>query len=376
MPLQARPGAGAGSVWRLPVARPENFPAKGNMEDLVRAEAAALARWLKNAGPEGTGAEGWEEVAVLAPRRKWLGALAVALRGGGFARAIARGRPRAGRGPGAGVARRAARACWPTRAMILKSSACCAKFSACPTTRFFTGGRTTWRPSPNARAAKELLEKLAQAVSGRPLRDAVAWAAEAAQLRARLAAIGVRLAALEALLDQAAPAEARGDNLAAFARALRRGPAEAAEPVAKPGEIQLLTNHKAKGLEWPVVMQFGMFHKLRGPTPEYPRWVAPTAPGTPPTCWFDGLHAQARARRGGAEETRAEFERLLYVAATRPRHTLILVDATAIWLSGEKIRRPFAGGCAGRDAGRPGAGHGGRRFRWREKKSRKPKEYP
>ena len=80
VPLQARPGAGAGSVGRLPVARPENFPAKPKLEDLLRAEAAALARWLKNAGPAGAGAEGWEEVAVLAPRKKWLGALAVALR--------------------------------------------------------------------------------------------------------------------------------------------------------------------------------------------------------------------------------------------------------------------------------------------------------
>jgi ATP-dependent exoDNAse (exonuclease V) beta subunit len=329
VPLQARPGAGAGSVWRLPVARPENFVGKGNLDEQVRAEAAALARWLKNAGPEGTGADGWEEVAVLAPRRKWLGALAVALRAEGL-RAQLHADDRA---PGAEPAR-----AW-LGALVGVLADPGDDFEVIGVLREIFGVSDDeifhWRKNdgvaaPKARAAAELLEKLAQAVSGRPLRDAVAWAAEAAQLRARLAEIGVRLAALEALLDQAAPAEARGDGVAAFARALRRGPAEAAEPVAKPGEIQLLTNHKAKGLEWPVVIQFGMFHKLRGPTPEYPRWVAPTAPGTPPTCWFDGLHAQARAGRGDAEETRAELQRLLYVAATRPRHTLILLDATEL----------------------------------------------
>ncbi len=106
--LQARPGAGRGAVWRLPVARPADLPEKVNVENLVRAEAAALAAWLKAAGPAGAGADHWAQVAVLAPRKKWLGALAVELRKGGFAGAIARGQPARGAEPAASVARRAA----------------------------------------------------------------------------------------------------------------------------------------------------------------------------------------------------------------------------------------------------------------------------
>ncbi len=92
--------------------------------------------------------------------------------------------------------------------------------------------------APNARAAKKLLEKLAEAVADLPLRTGVALAVTAVELPERLAQIGVPPAALEALLNQAALADARGDNLAALARALGRGPAEATEPVARPDEIQ------------------------------------------------------------------------------------------------------------------------------------------
>ncbi len=330
VPLQTRPGAGAGSMWRLPVARPENFPTKPKVDDLIRAEAEALAHWLKNAGHKGAGADGWEEVAILAPRKKWLGALAAALRAVDL-RAQLHADDRA-------------RGADPARAWLGALLGVLADpgddFEIIGVLREIFGVSDDdifhWRnggaaaAAPNARAAQELLAQLARAVSGRPLRDAVALAVKAAQLRERLAAIGTPPAALETLLDQTAPAEARGDDLVVFARALRHGPAEAVEPVAQSGEIQLLTNHKAKGLEWPVVVQFGLFLKPRVPAPEYPCWVAPTAPGAPPTCRLDKLHAPTQVGWGEKEAQRAEFERLLYVAVTRPRHTLFLVDATAL----------------------------------------------
>jgi len=327
VPLQARPGAGAGSVWRLPVARPENFPAKAKVEDLLRAEAGALARWFKNAGPGGAGAEGWEEIAVLAPRKKWLGTLAVALRAAGLRAQLHADDRTRGADP--------ARAWLGALVGVLADPG--DEFEIIGVMREIFGVSDDelyhWRKgnaaaAPRARAAAEFLDKLGREIAGRPLRDAVARVAGAARLRERLAKIGVAAAGLEALLDQAAPAEARGDDLAALARAWRRGPAEASEPVAKPGEIQLLTNHKAKGLEWPVVVQFGLFLKPRVPAPEYPRWVSASEPGEAPTCQFDKFHARAQA--GDVGEMRAEFERLLYVAVTRPRHTLMLMDATAL----------------------------------------------
>ncbi len=330
--LQARPDAGPGGVWRLLVARPADLPDKANVEQLYRAEAAALAAWLLAAGPAGTGAEDWSQVAVLAPRKKWLGVLAVELRKAGLrAQLHADNRARGGD---------------PARTWL----AALLGVLADPADDFETIGVLReifgvsdeeiyhWRkgsPAPNARAAKQLLEKLARAVAILPVRDATARAVAAVKLPERLAAIGASGPALEALLDQATLADARGENLAAFARALGRGPAEASEPVAQQGEIQLLSNHKAKGLEWPVVIHFGLFHKLRMPPTEYPCWDETSAPHEPPSCLLDKFQAATGEEEddgdgGGVDRERANYERLLYVAATRPKQTLLLVDATAL----------------------------------------------
>jgi len=332
--LQARPGAGRGGVWRLPVARPDNLPERANVEELIRSEAAALAAWLKGAGAEGAGAEDWSQVAVLAPRKKWLGALAVELSRAGLRAQL--------------HADNRARGADPARAWLGALLGVLADpgddFEAIGVLREIFGVSDDeiyhWRKdgenaaAPNAHAAKNLLDKLARTVAGPPLRDAVARAVQSVQLGERLALIGASRATLEALLDQAALADARGDNLAAFARALRRGPTEASEPVARPGEIQLLTNHKAKGLEWPVVIHFGLFLKLRTPRPDYPRWKMPPSPDRPPSCQLDKFQAQTADGEDDdnseAGEERANFERLLYVSATRPKHTLIVVDATAL----------------------------------------------
>jgi len=158
------------------------------------------------------------------------------------------------------------------------------------------------------------------------------------RLAERLAALpgapapGAYAAALAALLNQAAVADARGDAPAAFARHLRTGPAEAVEPVARAGEIQLLTCHKAKGLEWDSVILFGLERKPGFETPDYPRWLPPARPGAPPECLYDKAQAADRAETKAAAlaARRAEFERLLYVAATRARRRLVLVDADAL----------------------------------------------
>ncbi len=82
-----------------------------------------------------------------------------------------------------------------------------------------------------------------------------------------------------------------------------------------------------------MVIHCGLFHKVRRPRTENPCWVAPASPGEPPTCWLDKTQSQGDDDDGdddGVDEERANVERLLYVAATRPRHVLIMVDATAL----------------------------------------------
>ena len=362
VPLQARPEAGAGAIWRLPVWQPEDFPAKAGVAERMRVEAEALARWLAAAGPLGLGVADWSQVAVLTPRKtaNWLGVLAAALRAAGLRAQVHAGE----REPGADPAR-----AWLGALLAVVND---------PGDRFEVAGvlreifgisddalfhwcRPEGEPprrggahplsalrAPQARVsgpvaeALRLLHRLCRTAAERPLRDAVALLVSETQLHERLARLpdepspGARAAALDALLNQAAVADARGDTLADFARALRHGPEEATAPVGRPGEVQVLTCYKAKGLEWPVVILFGMFREPGFPTAKYPQWLPPAQRGAAPECLWDKAHAEAASTGGNRwrqilEQARqAEFERLLYVVATRPKRTLMLVDSEAL----------------------------------------------
>ncbi len=352
-PLTARPGAGTGRVLRLPIFPDANLAEKPNLDERVRAEAAGLARWLSSAGLAGAGVDDWSQVAVLAPRKKWLGALAAALRAENLPLQL--------------HAENRAGSAEPARAWLGALLGVLADpedvFELVGVMREIFGVSDDaiyhWRwerenpAAASAVATQALLGKLAQDVAAKPLAEAVARAVSAAQLRERLAAVGGKTAALEALLDQAALAGARGENLPAFARALRRGPAETTEPVARRGEVQLLSNHKAKGLEWPTVVQFGMFLELNEPRNEYPCWV-PSAPGQPPICLLD--KHQVAPGDVVEDDKLAEVERLLYVAATRPKHTLIFVDASALAKEGRADKSSLAEAL--------GVGAGGRAQAW------------
>lgn len=85
--------------------------------------------------------------------------------------------------------------------------------------------------------------------------------------------------------------------------------------------VQLLTVHRSKGLEWPVVAVFdlGRMTFLGGDDlyldPELGQVSLPSSPG----------YSAARARATSRDEQ--ETYRLLYVAASRPRHTLLLTGS-------------------------------------------------
>jgi len=345
VPLQARPEAQAGRVWRLPLPLRDASGEAPKKNERRPAEISALAQWLAQAGPEGVGVSDWSHLAILAPRRDWLGELAVALRKAGLKAQLHAD----DRAPGADPART-----WLSALLGVLADPADA-FEIAGVLREVFGisddeifhwcepkggqrslqlGHASEKTLGNVAATLALLGRLYRSVAAQPLRDAVNLVVQATELRVRLASIHVSTETLDALLDQATLADARGDDLADFARALRSGPTEAAELVARAGEVQLLTTHKAKGLEWPVVMHFGLSLKPKFPTPSYPCWQ-PSESEPVPICLYDKFHAQAAGNRQNSWRSaldarrRANFERLLYVAATRPKHALILVDTSA-----------------------------------------------
>src|SRR5206468_7457878 len=171
-----------------------------------------------------------------------------------------------------------------------------------------------------------LLTRVRESLSHQPLFSAVREIVRMTQLRERLRTLpreefGNSVNELDKLLSAAADAEARQESLGDFALTLRRNfdKIRETEP-AQADAIQLITAHKAKGSEWDAVIVPFLAREARlGGNIRYPLVI----PGEQPFIAFD------RSDRADLEEElkriqRQEMERLLYVALTRARHTLVL----------------------------------------------------
>jgi ATP-dependent exoDNAse (exonuclease V) beta subunit len=358
--LIPRDDAGPGQVvrWHCP-GQPKNLTGKKiKVGDCAKIEAEFLAREIARHGLAGLGGHRWSDIAVLCPRRDWLVEIQRGLLGAGLPVQLhssdeAQGdlTPRA----------------WLT-ALIWVAAHPEDEFEIAGVLReifgvsdhdmaLFTEGEGSRlrldRPvrkggGPVASALGLLLGAMGQ-TEAQPLHSAIRRLIERTQLRERLLSLGGVKGEVQRQLDDfLALIKARcaeRATLAELAAELRSGlalPAPAEEEVHD--AIQLLTSHKAKGLEWPVVIVPFLFRPIGFKNPAYPRLVRDNG-GTEIIC-RDGADFAAVAKTGFNRRERQQLQRLLYVMATRARHSLLLIDDGALfegtqrsgtWISGDLL---------------------------------------
>jgi ATP-dependent helicase/nuclease subunit A len=336
--LQPRPKILPGQVIRLSLSA-ALLDGKEKLKDrqVARIEAEELARWLKEQGPEKLRARNWREVAILCPRRDWLRTTAIALRKIGL--------------PVEVQSESDLQADSPAYAWL---TALCTimveprnDYEIVGVLRevygvsdhdlaVFSEGRGDRFQIETSRAAAGIvssqiaeLAEIRSAIQEMPLFAAVEQLIARAALRARLASLPPEdfkdpLADLDTLVTLAAESAASGATLADFAERLRsemerQRPARLSDKDA----IQLITAQKAKGSEWNAVIVPFLSRRITGFSPRYPSIIR--VPGKDEI--IAALHKEDREeeiKEATKILRRQEMERLLYVALTRARHTLVL----------------------------------------------------
>jgi ATP-dependent exoDNAse (exonuclease V) beta subunit len=349
--LQPRPNILPGKIIRVPLVAKELLPDGKKLKDYQKAriEAEYLARWIKNTGLKKLSAESWREVAILCPRKAWLQTMAAALRHIDLPVAIQSEDDVRGDSPAYA---------WLTALLAIMTEPLNAYeivgvlreifgVSDHDLAVFSEGQKAGFRIDEIVSATGKIssllhtLAEIRQRAEGLALFDAVTLITEQTQLRERLLLLpatefGDLARELDALLAQAAEAEANGMILTEFAEQLRNDFASprAVRFSADDNAIQLITSHKAKGSEWQAVIVPFLARELRLPSPRYPDLVKSPVDGE----LIIALAKEDKPKDLKDAIERAEqqqLERLLYVATTRARHTLAVVLDHEIFFNSE-----------------------------------------
>jgi ATP-dependent exoDNAse (exonuclease V) beta subunit len=337
--LNPRPEILPGQIIRFELG--DDLDASLKEAQRARIEAQRLATWVRETGLAKLRARCWRQVAILCPRKGWLGPIRDAL--------LERQIPVEVQSETDRQAEHPAYA-WLTAllAIMVNPNASyeivgvlrevfgisddeLARFAQGAGYKFQIERKTTGRGV--VADTLNLLRRLRETLAHQPLFNVVRETVRMTQLRERLRTLpreefGDSVSELEKLLSAAAGAEARQESLADFALTLRRNfdKVRETEP-AQADAIQLITAHKAKGSEWDAVIVPFLAREARlGGNIRYPLVI----PGEQPFIAFD------RSDRADLEDKmkkvqRQEMERLLYVALTRARHTLVLALDVALF---------------------------------------------
>lgn len=174
--------------------------------------------------------------------------------------------------------------------------------------------------------ALRLVQELGPLVDRLPVAQVLKNLIDWTDARAVLAIAGERhWANLDKLLDDARSSRAtRVRGFLEYLATLRQaGVREGEAPLAGEGVVQLMTIHKSKGLEWPlvVVADAGYAHSGRSQSVYlHPRLGLVARPDR----WSQDSLAYRLAKADDSKREAAEEARLLYVAATRARDQLVV----------------------------------------------------
>src|SRR6266496_3585954 len=330
--LSPRPEILPGQVIRFELG--DDIDASLTETQRAQIEAERLAKWIHDASLQKLRARCWREVAILCPRKAWLRAIRDALLDQQIPVEVQSESDRQAEHPAYA---------WLTGLLAIMvdpnasyeivgvlrevfgiSDDELARFAQGEGRKFQIERKITGRGV--VAGTLNLLTRVRESLPHQPLFSAVREIVRMTQLRERLRTLPREEFAdsvneLEKLLSAAAAAEARQESLADFALTLRRNfdKIRETEP-AQADAIQLITAHKAKGSEWDAVIVPFLAREARlGGNIRYPLVIS----GEQQFIAFD------RSDRADLEEEmkkvqRQEMERLLYVAVTRARHTLVL----------------------------------------------------
>ncbi len=349
VPLSAKIDAGAGQVARIlftPSAKLVSIKAE---HARAREFAQTFAEWFQTQALDDFQAGDLSEVAILCPRNDWLRTLDRAFSERGITTQLH---------PGSGTQGENPAYLWLT-ALLTVISQPENSFEIVGTLREIYGisdhdlaeYRHRWQKDNTGKAFQILvpiggagvvagtlneLARIRGEVAGKTLRDAVSHLVETICLQERLSVLpNFSEEEISGVFEELQVAAARAENdrlsldewaltlAGQFSKRTRAGPK-------KRGHLQLLSCHMAKGLEWDAVILPFLHRRVRYGKSNYPT-LRQAGPTENPRLALDSQHKFGSLEAKVAEIQSFEMERLLYVATTRARHSLVLIDDGAFF---------------------------------------------